>query len=187
MVNLFANKTSGVSPLEVAFAVDTQISNQIILYEIDYKGNGANEIIADPDNISFVYNQEGIYYPTITVTDNQGNLYTDTVAITILSLNEMDAYFKEKWEGLITYFINNDVEGALALFDDRFCEVYREQFTDLSSVLNTIGNELGYIRFVDIGDNRDEYEIIVTREEITYSYYLLFVKDQDGLWKIKAF
>ncbi len=188
LVSLSANKTSGVSPLDVKFSIDTQISNPITSYEMDYDGDGTiDQTIVDLDNVLYTYNQTGIYYPTITVTDDQASQYTDTVAITILSLDEMDVFFKAKWEDLRTSFISGNIDSAVALFDKGFREVYREQFNGLSSILNTIGNELGYLRFVSIGDNRAEYEIIVTREGVTYSYFLLFVRDQDGLWNIRAF
>ncbi len=187
-VNLSSNVTSGISPLDVKFSIDTQISNQITTYEMDFEGDSViDQTIVDPDNVSFIYNLEGLYYPTITVTDDQSNQYTDTIAINVLSLDEMDTLLKAKWEDLGTALINDDIEKALALFDEGFREVYREQFIELSSILNTIGNELGYLRLVAIGDNRAEYEIIVTREGVTYSFYLLFVRDKDGLWKIRAF
>ncbi len=187
-VNLFSKVTSGISPLDVKFSIDTQISNQITTYEMDFEGDGTqDQTIADPDNVSFTYEQEGLYYPTVTVTDDQGYQYTDTIAINVLSLDKMDVLFNAKWGGMKSALINGDIEGAIALFDESFREVYREQFTTLSSILNTIGNELGYLRLVAIGDNRAEYEIIVTREGVTYSYYLLFARDNDGLWKIRAF
>ncbi len=187
-VNLSANITNGISSLDVKFSIDTQISNQISTYEMDFEGDGIqDQTIADPDNVSFTYEQEGLYYPTITVTDDQGYQYTDTIAINVLSLDKMDALFNAKWGGMKSALINGDIEGAIALFDESFREVYREQFTTLSSILNTIGNELGYLRLVAIGDNRAEYEIIVTREDVTYSFYLLFVRDNNGLWKIRAF
>ena len=38
-VNLSSNITSGLSPLDVKFTIDTQISNQITTYEMDFEGD----------------------------------------------------------------------------------------------------------------------------------------------------
>ena len=65
------------------------------------KGDGTiDQTITDLENVSFTYEQEGLYYPTITVTDDQGYWYTDTIAINVLSLENIDALFNAKWGGL---------------------------------------------------------------------------------------
>jgi hypothetical protein len=46
---------------------------------------------------------------------------------------------------------------------------------------------MSQIYLVKIENDRAEYEIITTRDNITYSFYLLFIKDKNGLWKIKGF
>jgi PKD repeat protein len=186
-VNLFSNVTSGISPLDVKFSIDTQISNQITTYKMDFDGDGPQDATTvDPDNISFTY-EEGLYYPTITVVDDQDNQYTDTIAINVLSLDEMDTLLKAKWEDFGAALINSDIEDALELFEVNSREFYRKQFTAFYPILNIIGNELGNLQLVAIKDNRAEYEIIVTREDVTYSFYLLFVKDIDGIWRIRVF
>lgn len=187
-INLTVDKTSGLFPMAVKFSIDTQINNQITKYEIDFEGDGIiDQTIGDTENAFFTYTQVGLYYPTITVTDDQGNRYADTIAVNVLSLNEIDTLLKAKWEDLGTALVNEDIEEALKLFTEDSREVYRGQFTSLSPILTTIGNELGYLRLVTIEDNRAEYEIITTRDGSTYSYFLLFERDQDGLWKIERF
>ena len=154
---------------------------------MDFDGDGPQDATTvDPDNISFTYD-EGLYYPTITVVDDQDNQYTDTIAISVLSLDEMDTLLKAKWEDFGAALINSDIEDALELFEVNSREFYRKQFTAFYLILNIIGNELGNLQLVAIKDNRAEYEIIVTREDVTYSFYLLFVKDIDGIWRIRVF
>lgn len=187
-VDFSPDTTSGIALLRINFSIHADIKNNITRYEIDFEGDGViDHTIADLENISYTYTQEGIYYPTIVVTDDQDNRYTDTIAIHVLSREEMDAFFKEKWGGMRNALISQDVEGTLQFFAEDSQEMYREQFTALSSILSTIGKELGYLRLVTIEDNRAEYEIIVTRDGVTYSYFLLFIRDQDGLWKIRRF
>ena len=79
------------------------------------------------------------------------------------------------------------VEGAVSLFDESTQATYRAQFAAFASILNQIGSELGQIQMVTVEDNRAEYEIITTRSGSTYSYHLVFVWEQERLWKIRVF
>ena len=43
------------------------------------------------------------------------------------------------------------------------------------------------IQFVRTDENSAEYDIRATKDGTEYSFYLLFIKDDKGLWKIKSF
>lgn len=190
---LSSYKTSGIAPLDIDFMVDIDHSlylrkNTVTRYEMDYEGDGIiDHIITDREDISHTYTQEGIYYPTITITDAQNNQYTHTTAINVLSREKMDAFFKDKWNGMRASLAKRNIEGALKFFSENSREEYRKQFTTLSSILDIIARDMKEIRLVTIEDNWAEYEIIVTRDGNTYSNQLQFVKDMDGLWKIGRF
>jgi hypothetical protein len=187
-ITLRANIESGIAPLKTYFSISTEIPNAVSTYQMDFKGDGIVDYTgATFDNISFTYNTEGIYFPAVTVTDNQGYSYTDAIAIVVLNKTELDVLLRAKWDAMKTALANQDVEGAVKDFTENTKDTYRQQFTALSSVLDIIGNELGQIQLVNIQDNKAEYEIIVTRNGITYSFPLLFVGDSNGLWKIERF
>ncbi|MEW6416696.1 MAG: fibronectin type III domain-containing protein [Nitrospirota bacterium] len=187
-ITLTANIEAGIAPLTTYFSVSTSIPNAVSSYQMDYEGDGTNDYTgATFENIGVTYPAEGIYYPTVRVIDSEGITYSDTIAIVVLNKDQLDTLLKAKWNVMKIALINRDIEGAVSYFSANSQDVYREQFTDLSSVLDVIGNELGQIQLVNIENNRAEYEIIVTRNDITYSFHLLFVNDLDGLWKIGRF
>ncbi|OGL46733.1 MAG: hypothetical protein A2W05_02180 [Candidatus Schekmanbacteria bacterium RBG_16_38_10] len=187
-VTLNANIESGIAPLTTYFSVSTSIPNAVSTYQMDYEGDGSIDYTGTTfDNISFIYTTEGVYYPTVIVTDTQGIQYSDTIAIVVLNASQLDALLRAKWEAMKTALINQDVEGSVKDITENSKDTYREQFTDLSSVLDIIGNELGQIQLVSIQDNKAEYEVTVTRNGTTYSFHLLFVRDSNGLWKIQRF
>jgi PKD repeat protein len=186
-IKLSSNIESGIASLTANFSASTS-NFAPASYQLDYEGDGVVDYTGTTfENISHVYSSEGIFYPTITVTDNQGNTYLDTIAIAVMNKTEIDTLLKGNWEGMKGELSQEDVDKAIKFFEENSQDTYKTQFTALKSVLNIIANDMGQISLVKIEDDRAEYEIITTRDGVTYSYHLLFVRDKDGLWKIKRF
>ena len=103
---LRANIESGIALLTTYFSVSTEIPNAVSTYQIDYEGDAVIDYAGTNfEDISFIYSTEGIYYPTVTVTDNQSNNYTDTIAIIVLNQNDLDMLLRTKWQGMKTALV----------------------------------------------------------------------------------
>ena len=187
-IRLTSNIESGIAPIEATLTVDSNLdlTNSYLTYT--YPGTIPPEVTAiSSEEYRVKLTAEGIHYFTANVTGPDGNLYQDTIAITVLNRNAMDALLKSKWEGMKGKLVAEDVEGAVGYFEERSQETYRSQFTALKPILNIIANDMGQINLVNIEDDWAEYEIITIRNGISYSFHLLFVRGKDGLWKIKVF
>ncbi|HDL14952.1 MAG TPA: hypothetical protein ENH28_02160 [Euryarchaeota archaeon] len=187
-VTLNANIESGIAPLETYFSVSTSIPNSVASYDFDYEGDAVIDYTgATFDNISFTYNSEGIYYPTITVTDDQSNIYTDTIAIVVLSETELDALLQAKWDGMKTALGNQDINGGLALFLSSSQERYGNIFTTLFDYLPDIVLNMQDIERIYIEEGIAQYRIKKVEAVGEVTYYIYFVRDENGIWKIKQF
>ena len=185
-ISLTANPESGLSPLEAVLKIDGTFGIQAS--SISYRGPGGVEWLSSSvDEYRVRLTAEGIHTFTANVIGPDGNIYQDTIAIVVLNRTELDALLKSKWEGMKNALIAGDIEGAISFFEQGSQDTYRKQFTALRPILNSIANDMGQINLVRIEDNSAEYEIITTRNGVTYSLHLLFVKDKDGLWRIKVF
>jgi hypothetical protein len=177
---------SGLSPLEATLTIDSPLDlanaklTGIGPGEVEYLSTSAGEY-----TVRMI--TEGIYYWTDKVTDSSGNLYSDTVAITVLSKAEIDNLLRAKWEGMRSRLSSNDVEGALMFFDENAKEDYRDLFNVLSTMLSTVAQEMSDIQLIEYMPNAMIYDIQTTRDDIEYSFQLLFTQDENGLWKIKSF
>jgi DNA-binding beta-propeller fold protein YncE len=186
-VELSANITSGIAPLTTYFSASTSFIP--VSYQMDYEGDEVVDYTGTIfENISHIYTSEGIFYPTITVTDNQGNTYSDTIAITVMNKAEIDTLLREKWEGMKTALANQNIAQALNYHLDEARQLYSDIYTAFFDQLPQHAQEMQDIQLVYAKNNTAKYRL---RENELYggsmetiSYYIYFVIDKDGLWKI---
>lgn len=184
---LSSNLDSSIAPLTANFSIS--LSNFTpASYQMDYEGDGVVDYAGTTfENISHVYTTEGIFYPKVTVTDNSGNTYSGTIAITVLSKTEMDTLLKGKWEGMKGGLSQSNIEKALTYIAAPSQNMYRYNFELMSSLLPTIAQDMGNITLVKIVANLAEYEMTATQDGQTLSFYVEFVRDTDGIWKIRFY
>lgn len=185
-LELSANITSGIAPLQVFFSVSTSFSP--VSYQMDFEGNGIVDYTGTTfEDISFTYNTEGVYYPTIMVTDDQGNTYSDTIAVTVLNKTEIDTLLKGKWEGMRGALVNQNIEGAIVHFLGSSQEKYRTLFINLLNLLPEIITTMQEIEMISAESGVVEYRIKRMEDVGEVTYYIYFIVDEDGLWKIQQF
>jgi len=119
--------------------------------------------------------------------DNSGNTYKDTIAIVVVDQSELDSLLSGKWNGMKASLQQGDIEGALEYFPDAYKNDFREAFTQIKDKLPTVLSAPEELRFVALSDNLAKYENIVTEDNGVYSYPVLFVKDKNGIWKLRSF
>jgi hypothetical protein len=188
-VVLSANITSGIAPLTAYFSVSTDVSNPIVSYQMDYEGDGTIDYIGTTfEDISHTYISEGIYFPTLTTTDNQGNTFSDTIAVTVLSKTEIDTMLKGKWDKMKNYLAKQDIVKALNYYLEESKQLYEDIYTAFYDQLPQIAQEMQDIQLIYVKNNTAKYRL---RENEFYggkietiTYYIYFVVDKDGLWKI---
>ncbi len=185
---LSANITSGLAPLTILFSGRTEMPSPGSSYQIDLDGDGVIDYSGTSfDDISYTYTTEGVFYPTITVVDSQGNAWSDTIAITVLKRAEIEAVLKGKWEGIKGALAKGDTEKAAGFFAEDRKDMYRYNFTLMAPILPTIIKDLGDINLVKIWDDVAECEMSAIQDSVEYSFYVEFVKDVNGVWKLRFF
>jgi YVTN family beta-propeller protein len=185
-VRLLANITSGIAPLTIHFSISTSFVP--VSYQMDFEGDGiADHAGTAFDTIGYTYTQEGTFFPTVTVSDDQGNTYTDSTAVSVSSKTELEAFFRNKWTTVTAALKRQDIEGALSYFVERSKEKYRMIFEALKDQLPFILSTFTGFNITDMYEVITEYEIVSDENCIAYSYPGLLVKDRDGVWKFRDF
>jgi hypothetical protein len=105
----------------------------------------------------------------------------------VLSRAEMDVMLKGKWDGMKAALAQGDIEAAVKDFDEYSREEYRETFLAISEILPEVLQGLSDIQFIQLNHNVAEYDIRTIRNGKEYSFYLMFVRGYDGIWRIRSF
>jgi PKD repeat protein len=188
-VLLLANPESGTDPLTVQFSILTDLNANIVSMTLDADGDGMDDLsFADlSDEPLFTYPHPGLYKATVTLTDDQDVAYTDTIAINVLSLEDLDALLKARWEGMKEKLMANDINGGLTFFIPGSQERYEAIFSALDDNLPEIIYEMQEIEFIYSTNNLAKYRIRREEDNGPITYYIYFILDENGVWKIKQF
>jgi YVTN family beta-propeller protein len=186
-VELSANITSGIAPLQSLFTASTSTFTPGS-YQMDFEGDGFVDYTGSTfEDITHTYTTEGVFYPILSVIDEQGNIYSDTIAITVINKAEIDALLKSKWDGMKGALESKDTEEALKYFVDSSKEKYKIIFEALKEQLPSILSTFVEFNIAGVYENIAEYELVANENGVLYSYPGLFIRDAGGLWKFRDF
>lgn len=187
-VILSALPAGGVAPLTVVFSALNLLSVPTAQVELDSDGDGAIEFTGSSlEGQVFTYSKPGLYLPTVTVTDAQGNRFTGSTIVQVYDLTQLDALLRGKWTALKASLSRGDINPALESIAITEREGYFRLLSALGPQLSTIGTILKDISFVSLDGDRAEYQMIRTDSGIRISHFILFVKDADGIWRLRFF
>jgi PKD repeat protein len=187
-ITLISNITSGIPPLTAYFSLSTEIPNKIMTYQIDFEGDGIIDYTGTAfEDITYTYTTEGIFYPTVTVTDDQGNTYTDTTVLTVLNKTQLDNLLKAKWGGMKGALADKDVNRAIIYISPVTQTIYRQMYNAIIDQLPAMAATQTEFNFVSVMDNVAIYELVTLENGETYSYEVIFVKGANGIWMIQEF
>ena len=186
-LELSANITSGIAPLTTYFSASSSTFTPVS-YQMDFEGDGIVDYTGSTfEDITHTYTTEGVFYPIITVSDKQGNIYSDTIAITAMNKTEIDALLKGKWEGMKGAMATGDINEALNYFAKGSREEYREIFGLLVLQFPSLVSGMREITMIEVVGNVAEYYIKRLQRGVDISYFIYFMKDEDGTWRIYGF
>ena len=193
-ITITANPESGIATLDTTLRIDATFTPSMIDIvklpggpdPLEYlPGSESNETIARLD-------QTGLYFFTAIAEDDQGNTYTDTVAIQVINEAVLDALLRAKWEGMRQSLIDGNIENVLLSFQNNRRALYDEFFQLIpNDQVASLIPGLDRIEWVGIDNNSARYvadiDITVAGEQMTISSYIIFERDEDGLWRISFF
>jgi hypothetical protein len=183
---LIAMPDHGLAPFDVTLQAQVTNTNATTT-TVECQGIEPVQVEAVDDAFMALMPTPGTYTCTLHVIDDQGAAYEDSVEIRAFSKPEMDNHLFGKWDGMREALISGHIEGTVEHFAISSRDVFRNQFTALASVLPQIGLELQDIRLVEMTEKGAIYDLRRDIDGKEYSFQVEFVKDQDGIWRLRTF
>ncbi len=122
---------------------------------------------------------------TLTAVGTGG---TTTASVTVKML---DAHLRAIWGGMKEALVVQDIEEAVGYFISDTQQNYRDIFNALVSTIPQIASGMLEIEPVYFEDNGAQFRIKRHEEiegnEYDITYYIYFMKDENGIWKIFRF
>ena len=188
-VYFIPSPTEGESPLSVTFTETDSIPLAKALYEIDYEGDSIVDASAQtPDALfasSHVYSANGLYFPTITITDADGNTYSKTAIVNVAPLPDL----KAKWNNMKLDLAAGNIPGALNYIALAARGTYQQQFQALANggILSLAAGDMGSVNINTVMENAAMGDMQIPANGVIYSFAVTFIKDDDGIWRIQSF
>jgi hypothetical protein len=185
-ITLRANPESGLSPLETSLTIDGTFS--IPDSTITSSDPSAVEYLeSNSDNYKIVVTGNGFYYLTATAQNPEGGTCSNTIAVLAQERQEFDAKLRAKWEGMKNGLRFGNIETAVGFIEKSKKEIYDYNFNLLKDHLSEIEAGMQDLTLVKAQDGIAEYVMKGEQGGRQYSFYVLFVKDSDGIWRISHF
>jgi hypothetical protein len=185
---LHASPRMGGTPLVTSFSlVGGPMPTRV---ELDVDGDGVIDFSGPTlEGQTFTYPTAGLYFPVVRVIDSQGAVSTARAVVQALDRADLETLLQPKWTALRDALGRGDVPAAVALFAATSRDAYREQLTALAGAgaLPQVAADLGPITAVRVLDRAAEYELRAVQQGVAYSFYVLFVVDTDGVWRLRVF
>jgi hypothetical protein len=186
-ISLTPSLDTGIAPLELTLSIDGSFSFDEA--EVSVTGPSQPDLLESNENeYRFAIDVEGIYAFSARVTDPNGNVYHDTIAVTVMNATQMDNLLRGKWEGMRTALANQRIDTAISYFVEETKPHYHDIFTALAAHLPQIVQNMQDIERMYVKGNAAKYRIrkdeFYGGQLITMTHYIYFSVDGDGLWKI---
>jgi hypothetical protein len=186
-IGIVMSPQMGVSPFEATLMVDGAFP--VINPDVWGAGPGNVEISdgSGDNEFNIRLTTPGLYFLTAEATDDQGHVHTDSVAVLVVSEAALDALLQRKWNEMKSALADGDIDEAVKHFSNASRSIYHHRFTALSSVLDQVAGDIGPIAFVESAGDMAVYDLITIRDDKIYSYQLVFIREEDGIWRIYNF
>jgi len=187
-------KESGLTPLEFTLNLAKTFGGITPTYSFSSTGPGTVENLGDNETTMQFKRRvtaPGLY--VITVDDyetlDNGTVipHSDTVSVMAEDLTAFDLKLKQKWAGLRSALSGMDVNNASCFFDNSTMRTYAELFIAMPDQMPQMAQDMSDVQLITTKNGQAEYDLRVVRNGKVFSYYLQFVKDKSGLWKIKSY
>ena len=179
---------SGPAPLDVTFTVKS--TPDISAAALDADGDGTVDFQGPSlDGAVYTYVAPGVYVATAAVTDSTGRQTTSQAIVQVFDAVALDTVLQARWSSLRAALQQGDVDSAVALFAKSSQDAYQDQLSALADVgaLPQVAAELATIRLSRLRERTAEYDLRTVRDGTQYSFLVVFVIDEDGLWRLWAF
>lgn len=186
-VKLSSTIESSLAPMTTQLSLETSLTSPVTETSLTIDGPVPQSITAVTFPYSVTLYIPGIYLTTVTVTTSDGNIYLDKYALNAMDRVNMDALLNGKWTSVINALSSKDLNTALTYMLPTSRPSYQAMFNAVIDQLPSIMATQTEFNLISVTNDAAKYELVTIENGETYSYEVIFGKDENGLWMIEGF
>ncbi len=175
---------SGLVPFDFKITVTNNGEHDAVL---DWNGAGGFSLPAGSTvPLEATMSIEGTFPVTITVTNSMGVITERSFVIVGYEPTTMDQTIRSVWLSMTGALASGDIDGALVYFQNGSKNKYRDIFQALSGDLPSIMGSFSSLQESELYSNYGEYAINRDIDGENRLFFIYFIRDGDGIWRIES-
>jgi len=189
-IRISSNIESGTGPLDMNLRIDGSFAVTAPTIHVTGPGGAATLTPVSETEYTAKLTSDGAYVVTATATGPDGQVYTDSVTITVMSRYQLETLLKAKWGAINDKITRGDIEAAVLYLKSAKQAYFRELFTALGSQLPQLATGSPPLEFVyvtnDVAKCRVFQQETVQGQNVKIGYPVYFEKE-GGIWRLKQY
>ena len=177
----------GVAPLMITFGYQFlgQAAPQNL--HIDYSGLGNFVDVSDPAaTLNYTYSAPGIYPVTLILTDANYVEYRAQLNVVVQDPAQLDALFQDIWRDMTTALVSGSKSAAMNKLDYTAQQNYGAAFDVLLPHMQQIVSTFSPLLRSSISPSTVEYAVVRPSPVGGNLFFVYFIKDQNGVWRLDS-
>ena len=186
-IRITSNIESGVAPLNISLRLDGSFS--IANPQINFSGPVPITLRAgaSPTEFTTALTVEGAYTFTASAVGPDGETYGDRVTVTVINQEKIDNLMRAKWNSINTQLSKGNIASALTYFHPIAKDKYEAIFDEIKPQLPVILATHRELILVRVREGIVQYELTAFQDNTLFTYDIVFVLDDNGLWRIRSY
>jgi PKD repeat protein len=183
-VRVSASVLQGFAPLEVSFTITSDREIQSVDGSFAPGSPFSVSPLAGP--LSFTYGNPGAYEALFNIRHTDGTTVTKTVRIVVQTTEQVDQQLRQAWGGMTAALARGDAAGALQYFNAPARARYAPVFEALLPGMGQIVASFSALQTMQIDESIGEYVINRVIDGVEHAFFVYFVRDVDGVWRLET-
>ena len=176
----------GLAPLDVAFTVSNTTGKGLLVVQADFAGSGSFGFFSPDAPLSNRYTTPGTYRAAFNIVDSTGASFRQTVTIVVQDPAQVDQLLQQTWAGFTAALATRDKTQAQQYLNTQAQGRYGPVFDALLPQMPQIVASYSAPQTGLISDALGEYAINRMVSGVNRIFFIYFVKDVDGIWRIDS-
>jgi hypothetical protein len=187
-VTLTGEPVLALAPMTANLTYEADPALDVASLALDFEGDGTDDATLQPGVLPpHLYAAPGLYVPRLTVTDRDGATYTAETGVQAVDPAQLDTLLKKIWDDMKSATARGDFDSAVAGITIVARDSYHQALGSLDPNAPSIQEILPEILSVQVRDDRAEYQMLRPEGAGSISHFVLFERDDDGVWRLKFF